>query len=305
MSGEPVVTATGVTVRRGRQEVLHEVSITAHAGEVVALLGPNGAGKSTLVNALGGVLKIAGGRIERHGRVATMMQSPGLARRSARANVVLATAWWGVPRGQRGRRADEALQRMRAGHLSARSALTLSGGEQRRVHLARALAVAPELLLLDEPFDGLDPHTHEAIRDDLTPALRSTGAAVIVVLHDRVDAWAMADRIVVIVDGRVAADASPRALLAQPPSPAVARFLGYDGELSDGAHVLLTRSADVSVDPLGKLSATVLRTIGTEDGLRLELLTPRGSVWSRYPGFELRVGDTVQLSIHGGVSFPK
>ena len=146
----------GLVVRRGETEVLHDVSVRIAAGEIVAILGPNGAGKSTLLATLDGALTPSAGRVERRGRTAMIMQSPGLARRSVRANVEIAMAWWGVPRRHRRRDAVTALQRMRADHLAARPALQLSGGEQRRVHLARALAVAPAVLLLDAPFDGLE-----------------------------------------------------------------------------------------------------------------------------------------------------
>lgn len=119
---------------------------------------------------------------------------------------------------------------MQGAHLAKRPAHTLSGGEQRRVHLARAVGIGADLLLLDEPFDGLDPSTHAALREDTADALRGADGAALVVLHDRIDAWAVADRIVVLIDGRVRADGAPQPILNNPPTAAVARFLGYDGE---------------------------------------------------------------------------
>ncbi len=192
---------------------------------------------------------------------------------------------------------------MRAAELAGRAARSLSGGEQRRVHLARAVAVAPDVMLLDEPFDGLDPYSHTALRDDTTEALRDSASAVVVVLHERADAWAMADRIVIMFDGRIHADGPPQDLLERPPTPEVARFLGYDGELATDTGRLLTRAAHVRVQPDGTTAARVVRTIVIEDGLRVQLRTDRGELWSIHRGMDLRAGDDVMVSIDGGAQF--
>ena len=155
-----------LSVRRGKRDVVTDVSASLRAGELVALLGPNGAGKSTLLDALAGALPRRQGRIERHGRVAIALQSPDLARRTVFQNVTLALAWWGVPRAERAERAREALRAIGADHLARRRAATLSGGERRRVHLARAIAVRPDVLMLDEPFAGLDAEVRASLLDD-------------------------------------------------------------------------------------------------------------------------------------------
>ncbi|MBE7190706.1 ABC transporter ATP-binding protein, partial [Jatrophihabitans endophyticus] len=147
----PVLVCDDVTVRRGRREILHGIGLHVEPGESVAVLGPNGAGKSTLLAALDGRLPVSSGRVERRGRVAGVLQSPALANRTALANVELALAWWRVPRAARRHRARDALELMNAGHLAQAPAVTLSGGERRRIHLARAVAVSPDLMLLDEP----------------------------------------------------------------------------------------------------------------------------------------------------------
>jgi ABC-type multidrug transport system ATPase subunit len=301
----PVATLRGVTVKRGRRTVIEGLDLDLAAGEVVALLGPNGAGKSTLVEAIGGVIAPAGGTITRHGRVATVLQTPGLASRTVRANVDLAQSWWGVPRGERRGRTDDALSRLRATHLAKRQAAALSGGERRRVHLARGLAVRPDLLLLDEPFAGLDPETHEALVQDTSTALRDAARAVLVVLHERADAWALADRVVVLVDGRIAADGAPETLLTEPPSAEVARFLGYDGLLTepDGTRVL-TRAAWVRVDEHGEIEATVTRALRLQDGTRVELATDRGTLSSVHPDARIVVGDRVRVRLEHAVRFP-
>ncbi len=293
-----------VSVRRGEREVVRDVSLALRAGELVGLLGPNGAGKSTLLDALGGAVDLAQGRIERDGRVAIALQSPDLARRSVLANVTLALAWWGVPRAQRADRARQALATMGAEHLARRAAATLSGGERRRVHIARALAVRPDILLLDEPFAGLDAETRAHLLEDAVSVLRSSTRATLVVVHDRAEAWALADRLLILIDGELVAAGPPRELLERPPSPLVARFLGFDGALQDAGETLLTRPAHVILDPTGPLPARVTRAVPLEDGTRLELELEHGKLYTIAPLPAPRVGDSVRVRIQGGARFP-
>lgn len=292
-----------LVVQRGGRDVVHGVTLELRAGEIVALLGPNGAGKSTLLDALGGALPAASGRIERSGRVAIALQAPDLARRSVRTNVTLALAWWGVPRAERTERATEALRMIGAEHLADRAASALSGGERRRVHLARAIAVRPDVLLLDEPFAGLDAEVRAALLEDARSAVRSSARATLVVVHDRAEAWALADRLLVLIDGSLLADGPPHDVLERPPNPTVARFLGYDGLLrSDGA-VTLTRPAHVLLDADAPLSARVTRVIPQEDGARLELELEHGRVYASVPLPTPGLGEMVRVRISGGASF--
>jgi ABC-type sulfate/molybdate transport systems ATPase subunit len=300
-----LLAAERLTVCRGDREVVREVSLELHAGEVVALLGPNGAGKSTLLDALAGVLPAAAGAVERHGRVAVALQTPDLARRSVLANVMLGLAWWGVPREEREGRARAALEAMGAGHLVDRAARTLSGGERRRVHLARAMAVRPDILMLDEPFAGLDAEARASLLEDAVSALRSETRATLVVVHDRAEAWALADRLFVLIDGRLVAAGPPREVLDAPPTAEVARFLGYDGSLEQPDGVLLTRPAHVRLDPSGPLMARVTRAVPLEDGVRLELELERGRLYTTAALPAPGLGETVRLRVHGGARFAR
>jgi ABC-type multidrug transport system ATPase subunit len=303
-AAEPVLLrCRGLSVHRGQREVVRDVDLELHRGEVVALLGPNGAGKSTLLDALGGALAPAAGTVERLGRVAIALQAPDLARRTVLANVNLALAWWGVPRVERTARARRALATIGAEHLARRQARTLSGGEQRRVHLARALAVAPDVLMLDEPFAGLDAETRATLLEDAISALRSETRATLVVVHDRAEAWALADRLLILIDGELVATGEPRALLESPPSATVARFLGFDGRLYGLDGVLLTRPANVTLDPAGPLRARVARAVPLEDGVRLELELEHGRLYTVAPLPAPGVGDPVRVSISGGARF--
>jgi ABC-type sulfate/molybdate transport systems ATPase subunit len=300
----PLVRARGLTVARGARDVVCEVDFELRTGEVTALLGPNGAGKSTLLEAVAGLLPYRG-EIDRAGRVALALQSPDLAQRSVIANVRLALGWWGLPRDQRADRARAALDAMHAGHLRDRPARALSGGERRRVHLARAVSVRPDVLLLDEPFAGLDAATRATLLDDTGAALRAWTKATLVVVHDRAEAWALADRLLVLIGGRLVADGRPRELLDHPPSIDVARFLGFDGMLTlEDGELLLTRAQNVVLDPTSEIRARVARAIPLEDGLRLELELDNGHVHALalLPGPV--PGDVVGIRITGGARFP-
>jgi ABC-type sugar transport system ATPase subunit len=306
IDGRPLLRCTNLSVLRGRVEVLHDVSMELRAGEIVALLGPNGAGKSTLLDALSGALDPAQGSVERNGRVAIALQSPDLARRTVLANVMLALAWWGVPRSERGERARAALRMIGAEHLAKRPAGALSGGERRRVHLARTIAVRPDVLLLDEPFAGLDAEVRANLLEDAVSAVRSAARATVVVVHDRAEAWALADRLLVMIGGELVAAGPPRELLEQPPSQTVARFLGFDGALAleDEGVTLLTRPSHVTLDTDGPLRARVTRVVPLEDGVRLELELEAGRLCAvaALPGPAL--GDAVRVRVSGGARFP-
>ena len=149
------------------------------------------------------------GRIERHGRVAIALQSPDLARRTVLANVTLALAWWGVPRPSGPSARARRSARSAPSTWPSAGAATLSGGERRRVHLARAIAVRPDVLMLDEPFAGLDAEVRANLLEDALSALRSSTRATLVVVHDRAEAWALADRLLILIDGRLVASGRP------------------------------------------------------------------------------------------------
>lgn len=198
------------------------------AGRVLAVLGPNGSGKTTLLRALAGLVPPVSGTLEREpgGPVTLVFQRPIAFAGSVAHNVRVALLGTRLDAGQRERRVDEALAQFGIGALAERRAHRLSGGELRRLALARAFALRPSVLLLDEPFEDLDASAQRALADDLREAIRDTEVAVALVTHDLRHAVGLADRIAVLRDGRIEQIDRAERVLAAPATPTVARTVG-------------------------------------------------------------------------------
>ncbi len=214
-------------------------SLQVGRGEHLSVLGPNGSGKTTLLRLLAavdmpdsgqvtidGVSTLRGGVTLRR-RVAYASQRPGLLSTSVRRNVELPLRWRKVARAHRRELAMAALDRLGVADLADRPARALSGGQQQRVNLARALAINPAVLLLDEPAAGLDAESRAAFFGDLENALSDRAATVVHVSHQAEDALRLADRVVVLVDGRVHQSGTPEHLNRRPADASVATLVGY------------------------------------------------------------------------------
>ena len=230
---------SAVEVRQGRRVTLRVPDLVVPVGEVLALVGPNGAGKSTLLHVAAllrrpdeGEVWIGAERATRYReralrrRIAMVFQAPLLFDVGVLTNVASGLRFRGVSRREAERRATAWLDRFGVEHLAGRPARALSGGEAQRVSLARAFAIEPDLLLLDEPFAALDAPTRAALLPDLAAQLRQTGTAAILVTHDHREALALGDRLGVMVDGTIVQLGPPTDVVARPASEAVARFLG-------------------------------------------------------------------------------
>lgn len=293
---------TGLTAGYGPgADVLTDVSLDAAAGEVVALLGPSGSGKSTLLRCIAGLHAPRGGRIELGGidatGVAVERRGVGLVfqdhallpHRDVAGNVGLGPRLHGAGPAEVSARVAEALDRVGLAHLADRPVDALSGGEQQRVALARALAVRPRLLLLDEPYGSLDRPLRARLLAELPELVRSAGTAAVLVTHDQDDALAVADRIAVLLDGRVVQLGAPEACWTRPTTAAVARFLGA-GPLLDAEVAAGGARTDLGILPAP----------GAPDGAALVLL-PSARV--RLAGEADRDGDVVLPARLGGVRF--
>ena len=234
------------------ETVLDGVSFAVDTGEIVCLLGPSGCGKTTTLRLVAGLETPAAGRIVVAGmpvadparsvpperrRVSMMFQDYALfPHLRVRDNVAFGLAHLG--RGDRRRRAEELLDKVGMAAYADAYPHVLSGGQQQRVALARALAPDPYIVLLDEPFSGLDPELRGRVRDDCLHLLKTSGAATLFVTHNAEEAMMMADRVVVMREGRVVQNGAPEEIYCEPASPFVATFLGevnrFDGLVAGG-----------------------------------------------------------------------
>ena len=173
------------------------------------------------------------------------------------------------------------------------------------MHLARALSVDAAVLLLDEPFAGLDAATRADLLYDAASVLRDPGRAVLVIVHDRAEAWALGDRVGVLLDGRIEALGPPGEVLERPTTRRVAEFVGFTGYVEDGAGVRLARPVDVELDQGGDLHGRVIRRIPVEDGIRVEVELEHGRLVTvtTPPGPD--PGTNVRLRLTGGVRFDR
>ena len=226
---------------RGR-EVLAVDFLEVADGETLAVLGPNGAGKSTLLRALAHLEpRAAHAEVLLDGEpvapaqlrtaVAAVLQRPVLQRASVLDNAAAGLRLRGTPRARARRLARPWLDALGIAHLADRHARTLSGGEAQRVAVARALAVESRVLLLDEPFAGLDATTRADLIADLRTALDRSTAAVVLVTHDRDEAAALAHRTAPAARGRIRQLGSTAHVLDSPADPECARLLGYTTHL--------------------------------------------------------------------------
>jgi tungstate transport system ATP-binding protein len=214
--------------------ILDDVSITLARAATTVLIGPNGSGKSTLLRLAMGLLQPTSGRITWGGRAdvpptrrALVFQRPTMLRRTVAANLRYALAAAGCPRGVRGERVADLLALVALSDLGERPARRLSGGEQQRLALARALAREPEILFLDEPTASLDPAATKAVEDIIRAVARS-GVKIVMATHDLGQARRLAGEIVFMLRGTVHTCAGAERFFTAPATPEAAAFIRGD-----------------------------------------------------------------------------
>jgi thiamine transport system ATP-binding protein len=249
----------GATVRFGGRPVLDAVDLDVAEHEIVCVLGPSGSGKSTLLRAVAGLQSLDAGRVVLGGRdqvavpahkrgVGLMFQDHQLfPQRDVGGNVAFGVRMRGAPKGQQTLEVGELLELVGLPGAERRAVAELSGGEQQRVALARALAPRPSLLMLDEPLGQLDRSLRERLVVELRELFGELGTTVLAVTHDQGEAFALADRVVVMRDGRIAQSGTPLEVWQRPADEFVARFLGFDNVV--GATV----SGEAADTPWGKV----------------------------------------------------
>ncbi len=216
----------------GGARLIHDLSFTLAAGPRTVILGPNGAGKSLTLRLCHGLLDPAAGSVSWLGpaaapaarRQAMVFQAPVMLRRSAVANVAYALAMRGVARRHRRERAARALEWVGLAAVAERPARALSAGEQQRLALARAWALDPEVLFLDEPTASLDPAATRAV-EDATNAIHRAGAKIVMTTHDLGQARRLADEVLFLHHGRLLEHTPAEAFFERPQSAEAADFI--------------------------------------------------------------------------------
>ena len=234
-----VIEATQLSVVLGGHKVLEVPSLQVLLNEVLVIIGPNGSGKTTLLLCLALLLKPASGTIYYHGqpvgngsdilelrrRFAVVFQDPLLLNTSVWDNVTLGLRLRGVNKKEIKSRAQRWLERFGIAALAQRQAKTLSGGEAKRVSLARAFALQPEVLFLDEPFTALDSPTRQTLTEDFESVLRETKVSTVMVTHDRNEAVVLANRVAVLMGGHIRQIGKPEEVFSFPTDEEVASFV--------------------------------------------------------------------------------
>ena len=306
------IDAMNVTKQFGDFAALRDVSVSIDRGKLTALLGPSGGGKSTLLRIIAGLEKPDSGRVYIDGQ--DMTDVP--ARRRGIGCVFQhyaafphMTVWDNVAFGLRvakadkvttKRRVDELLELVHLAGLSRRYPSELSGGQRQRMALARALAVEPRLLLLDEPFGALDVKVREELRTWLRQLHEQVNATTVFVTHDQEEAMELADQIVLINAGQVEQIGPPEELYDHPATPFVMSFLGATTKLGDA----LVRPHDIEVladTSHGSHQAMIERVLGLGFHSRVDAVLADGSTVTvqltraHAQQLELSVGDIVFL----------
>ncbi|GAB4170121.1 MAG: ATP-binding cassette domain-containing protein [Thalassobaculales bacterium] len=231
MSRALPLTLEGVGFAAGGMPLLAGVNLRVEAGEAVVLLGHNGAGKSLLLRLCHGLLRPTEGRLRWAGpadrRHAMVFQRPVMLRRSVAGNLRYALWAHGVPWRRRGEVTRAVLERFGLAGLAERPARVLSGGEQQRLALARAWALEPEVLFLDEPTAALDPGATLAVEQAIT-AFRAAGTTIVMATHDLAQARRLASRAVFLAAGRVVEDGPADRALSAPTSPQANAYIRGD-----------------------------------------------------------------------------
>ncbi|MEJ1161542.1 ABC transporter ATP-binding protein [Prosthecomicrobium sp. N25] len=263
----------GVSMRFGTFQAVHPTDLEVKAGEFFSILGPSGCGKTTLLRILSGFLSPTEGRVLIGGSdmtdlgpnqrpTALIFQNLALfPLMSVADNVAFGLEARGVGRAERRRRAEELLALVALDGFADRMPGQLSGGQRQRVAVARALAVEPAVLLLDEPLSALDLKLRQHMRAELKTIQRRTGVTFVYITHDQGEALAMSDRVAVMNAGRIEQVDTPDRLYAHPTTPFAAGFVGeqnaYRGRVTAGS------AAEVQVDteigpvrgtPVGRLA---------------------------------------------------
>lgn len=312
MKNESVLRVEKVLLERGKRVVLDLPHLDVKQGNILALIGPNGAGKSTLLLMLAGLLRPQQGRIYFQEKpveslsdlqalrrnVSVVFQEPLLFSRSVFDNVALGLKFRGRHRNEIIQRVHQALDYFGIRHLEKRSAKALSGGEARRVSLARAFAIEPKVILLDEAFSALDPPSRESLLEDLRKTLEETKITAVLALHDRDETLRLAQEVCVLHDGKVLQAGSTAEIFNRPASEFVAQFVGTEtilpgeiGACAQGNVTVMVHGKTIEAVGEGRLGQKVYCCVRPEN---VTVFRSASEKTSARNSFEARVVDVVR-----------
>jgi putative spermidine/putrescine transport system ATP-binding protein len=325
------VTLDGVTKRYDTETAIEDVDLSVEDGEILGVVGPSGCGKTTMLRTIAGFETPTEGDVLFDGEEVThvpperrnvglVFQSYALFENmSVLANVAFGPKMQGVGRRERRDRAERLLEMLDISELAERSPENLSGGQKQRVGLARALAIEPNILLLDEPMTGLDASLKERLRSELSSLLADLDTTGLYVTHDQEEAMVMADRIAVLNEGRVEQVGGPEDIYERPANRFVADFVGtsnlLDGTVEAGRLDLgfATVESDGLPDGEGRVlirpdgfepgadgfTGVVRDRVYLGSGVRARVELPDGEVVTidLDSGSEFRPGDSVSLGV--------
>ena len=323
---QPIVEGKDLTVLYGGQQALDVPEIKVFPNEVLGIIGPNGSGKTTLLLCLTRLIKPNTGTVYFHGqpvndekavvnthrRLAAVFQEALLLNTSVRENLVIGLKLRKVKSAEINTRVDKWLERFGITALAKRQARTLSSGEQKRTSLARAFALQPEILYLDEPFTALDGPTRQALLEDFKSVLNETHITTVLVTHDRNEALALTDRIAVIIKGKIVQIGTPAQVFSAPATEEIAGFVEAGNILHGKVETLEeglagVRVGDVEVDACTELpvGSNVILLLPFDD-VSIALTAPgeaSTSVRNRFPGTIIRLfpsGSQMRVTVDCG-----
>jgi spermidine/putrescine transport system ATP-binding protein len=279
---QPFLRVENLTKYYEGKPLINGLSFSVCDREILCLLGPSGSGKSTLLRIIAGLEPFEGGKLSWRGKdlrnIPSERRSFGLMFQdyalfphlTVYENVAFGLRMQHLPEEAIQHRVTDELERVRMSGFANRKVQNLSGGEQQRIALARTLAPKPKLIMLDEPLGALDRKLREQLTHEIRLILKSTGVPAIYVTHDQEEAFSLADRILLLSEGRIIQLGTPEELYRSPRSSWVANFLGL-GTVTSGE--VLATSPLVIRTVLGNLDGIMLNSYG-EPGTHLDLLIP-------------------------------
>lgn len=297
--------------------VVQDIALTVEPGTLLALLGPSGCGKTTLLRVAAGLLAPYSGEVlfdnqpvtavpsERR-RVAMVFQKPLLfPHLTVGGNVAFGLRMQNLDQAAIDRRVAEGLAMVQMAGFEKRKPGELSGGQEQRVSIARAIVTAPRLLLLDEPFSALDHSLRLEMRSLVRELQRTAGLTTIFVTHDQSEAAQLADRIALLLDGRIRQVGPARDFYEHPQSSEIARFFGWQLLHTEAAHTVWCRPEHICLANAGEFAGTVHDVIDAGTHLILRIATEQGTSIEAHASLRdlVLAGSTVRFTAQRTVQF--